>query len=54
MLKNDVLLKRIAKLVSMAYATTDDVVYQRFMELNSIDLTIDELQQPEPRYGKNE
>jgi len=52
--KNDALLRRIAKLISMNYATTEELVYQRFMETNSIDLTLEELQQPDHKYGKSQ
>lgn len=53
MLKNDVLLSRIAKLIAMNYGTSELVVYKRIMETGSIDVTLQELQVPDFKVGQD-
>lgn len=45
MSQNDILLKRIAKLIAMSYALSDTEVYDRILHTNSIDKTLDEIQE---------
>lgn len=49
---SEMLLKRIAKLIAMNYAISEDVVYQRVMETNSIDAVLQEFSTPTTKYGK--
>ncbi|MEK6883833.1 MAG: hypothetical protein AABY22_29660 [Nanoarchaeota archaeon] len=50
--RNDILTRRMAKLVAQTFALSEEVVYQRFMELGSIDATITELEEPNRTFNK--
>lgn len=45
MSQNDILLRRIAKLIAMSYAMDEKEVYDRILHTNSIDKTLDEIQE---------
>lgn len=50
---NDILIKRICKLIAMAYAISETKVYEIFLKTNSIDKVLNILQSGEKNYESN-
>lgn len=42
---NDILMKRICKLIAMTYALSENVVYGAYLKTNSIDMVLDLIKQ---------